>query len=211
MGELKVLSAQEAERLRTSPEYVRVSVAAAMTLGLKTGRMYRDAVCRCVNLLLHYPQGCWANCTYCGLARERPGVPVGNTFIRVTWPLYPTDLVVDRIAAAGDRVGRVCIAQVQDKRAYPDLLDIGVRIRRKSDVPISALVSATLLNEERLRSIQEAGQTSSASVSTPPAKRCSTTLEAGVRAGPTTGASTGRSSGSPGACSVPSRSTATSS
>jgi biotin synthase-related radical SAM superfamily protein len=157
MEGLKVLSPQEVERLQTSPEYVRVSVAAAMTLGLKTGRMYRDAVCRCVNLLLHYPQGCWANCTYCGLARERPGVPVGNTFIRVTWPLYPTDLVVDRIAAAGDRVGRVCIAQVQDKRAYPDLLDIAVRIRRKSDVPISALVSATLLNEERLRAIQDAG------------------------------------------------------
>lgn len=157
MDEPRLLPVQSAAHLAISPGYVRVSVAAAMTLGLKGGRTYRDAVCHCVNLLLTYPEGCWANCTYCGLARERPGTPVDNTFIRVSWPLYPTDVVVDRIAAAGERVGRVCIAQVQDQRAYPDLLEISRRLRRKSDVPISALVSATLLNEERLQAIQEAG------------------------------------------------------
>jgi biotin synthase len=140
-----------------SPEYVRISMAAAITLGLKKGRTYRDAVCRCVNLLLNYPEGCYANCTYCGLARERPGVPTDNTFIRVAWPLYPTDLVVERIAARDGAIGRVCIAQVQDKRAYPDLLEVARRIRRRSDVPISALVSATLLDEEKLHAIRDVG------------------------------------------------------
>ena len=155
LEELAQPSAREAEMI--SPDYVRISMAAAITLGLKAGRTHRDAVCHCINLLQNYPEGCWANCSYCGLARERPGLAVENTFIRVAWPLFPTDLVAEKIAAAGDRAGRVCIAQVQDRRACDDLLDIARRVRARSDVPISALVTATLLNEERLLAIREAG------------------------------------------------------
>ena len=149
-----------AEELQISPDYVRISMAAAIELRLKAGRLLRDCGCGCINLLQHYPEGCYANCTYCGLARERPGVPEDNTFIRVAWPLYPTDLVAERIAEkeAGGGVGRVCIAQVQDARAYDDLVDMTLRIRRAAKaVPISALISATTLNEERLYQIQEAG------------------------------------------------------
>lgn len=146
-----------AEQTLPSPQYVRISYAAAISIGLKPGVFYRNARCHCVNLLLNYPEGCYANCTYCGLARERPGLAQDNTFIRVGWPVFLTDLVVEKIAEHEGRVGRVCIAQVQDKRAYPDLLHITQRIRRKSDVPISVLVSATLLNEEKLIRIKEAG------------------------------------------------------
>jgi biotin synthase len=141
----------------TSPEHVRISVAAAIAIGLRPGAFYRGATCGCVNLLLNYPEGCYANCTYCGLARERPGLAQDNTFIRVGWPVFATDRVVDAIARHESRVGRVCIAQVQDKRAYPDLLDISRRIRRRCQVPISALVSATLLDEAKLLAIREAG------------------------------------------------------
>ncbi|MFQ5827814.1 MAG: radical SAM protein [Candidatus Methylomirabilia bacterium] len=157
MKKTKLEVLQHVEETRVSPECVRVSSAAAITLGLKAGQMYRNATCDCVNLLLNYPEGCYANCTYCGLARERPGLALENSFIRVGWPVYLTDLVVDKIAEHEARVGRVCIALVQDKRAYPDLLDISQRIRRRSDVPISALVSATLLDEEKLVRIKEAG------------------------------------------------------
>jgi biotin synthase len=149
-----------AEELQISPDYVRISMAAAIELRLKPGRLLRDCGCGCINLLQHYPEGCYANCTYCGLARERPGLAEDNTFIRVAWPLYPTDLVAERIAEkeAESGVGRVCIAQVQDARAYDDLVDMTRRIRRAAhDVPISALISATTLNEERLYRIQEAG------------------------------------------------------
>lgn len=145
------------EDIRTSPEHVRVSVAAAMALGLRPGRFFRGATCGCVNLLESYPAGCYANCTYCGLARERPGRAEDNTFIRVGWPVYPTDAVAEAVAAHQSRVGRVCVAMVQDKRAYPDLLDISRRLRRRSAVPISALVSASLLDESRLLAIREAG------------------------------------------------------
>ena len=126
----KVLPAEIAEDFKTSPEHVRVSIAAAMTLGLKAGNFFRNATCDCVNLLENYPAGCYANCTYCGLARERPGLAQDNTFIRVGWPVFPTDLVAEAVGSQEDRVGRVCVAMVQDKRAYPDLLDITRRIRR---------------------------------------------------------------------------------
>lgn len=149
----------QAEEFQISPDYVRISMAAAIELGLKPGRINRCS-CDCINLLQNYPEGCYANCTYCGLARERPGVPEDNTFIRVAWPLYPMDLVAEKIAEkeANDGVGRVCIAQVQDHRAYDDLIDMTQRVHRAApDVPISALVSATVLNEERLHLIKEAG------------------------------------------------------
>ena len=61
-------------------------MAAAIELGLKPGRMIRGCSCGCINLLQTYPHGCAANCSYCGLARERPGLAEDNTFIRVSWP-----------------------------------------------------------------------------------------------------------------------------
>jgi lipoyl synthase len=159
MAKVSVPAHLQAEQFQISPDYVRISMAAAIELGLKPGRIHRCS-CTCINLLQHYPEGCYANCTYCGLARERPGVPEGNSFIRVSWPLYPTDLVAEKIAEkeTNDGVGRVCIAQVQDHRAYHDLVDMTKRVHRAAPtVPISALVSATTLDEERLGRIKEAG------------------------------------------------------
>ena len=146
-----------------SPDWVRISAAAAIELGLQPGGIHRCR-CGCINLLQNYPAGCYANCSYCGLARERPGAAEDNTFIRVSWPLFRTDLVAERIAARDEEladaggVGRVCIAQVQDKRAYEDLVDMTRRVRAAArDVPISALVSAPTLNEERLHVVRESG------------------------------------------------------
>lgn len=157
MAKVAVPVAQQAEALRISPEFIRISTAAAIALDLVPGRMYRDATCDCINLLLNYPEGCYANCTYCGLARERPGVAADNTFIRVGWPVFPTDLVAQRIAEHQDRVGRVCIAMVQDTRAYQDTLEVTRRVLARSDVLISGLVMATLLNAERLPALKAAG------------------------------------------------------
>ena len=159
MAKVTVPSHQQAEQYQISPDYVRISMAAAIELGLKPGRIAR-CNCNCINLLQNYPEGCYANCTYCGLARERPGVPEDNTFIRVAWPLYPTDLVAEKIAEreANGGVGRVCISQVQDHRAYDDLINMIQRVKRPApQVPMSALVSATTLNEERLHEIRETG------------------------------------------------------
>ena len=142
-----------------SPDHVRISTAAAMELGLKPGRIQRTH-CGCINLLQNYPQGCFANCSYCGLARERPGAAEDNSFIRVDWPLYPMQLVAEKIGQleADREVGRVCVAQVQDHRANDDLLAMTGMVRRHApDVPISALVMATLLDKDMLADIMEAG------------------------------------------------------
>lgn len=160
MARVTVPYEEQAEQFQLSPDYVRISMAAAIELGLKPGRFLRGCRCGCINLLQNYPEGCYANCSYCGLARERPGVPENNSFIRVAWPLFPTDVVAEKIAEkeASDGVGRVCIAQVQDPRAYDDLVEMTERVRSAAPaVPISALVSATTLNEERLVLLQKAG------------------------------------------------------
>lgn len=160
MAQVTIPARLQAEHFQISPDYVRISMAAAIALGLKSGRVYRDAHCTCINLLQNYPEGCYANCAYCGMARERPGVPEENTFIRVAWPLYPTDLVVERIAEKErqGRIGRVCVSQVQDSRANGDLVNIIARVHRAAPaVPLSALANATLLDEGWLHRIKEAG------------------------------------------------------
>jgi len=151
------------EQTRISPDWVRLSMAAAIELDLAPGRIH-GCRCGCINLLQAYPEGCYANCSYCGLARERPGAAEDNSFIRVAWPLFPTDLVAARIGAkdtelaASGGIGRVCIAQVQDARAYDDLVDMTRRVRAGApEVPISALVSAPTLDEGRLEVIRSAG------------------------------------------------------
>lgn len=150
---------RSAEAHQESPDYVRISTAAALELGLVRGRL-AGCTCGCINLLQNYATSCFANCTYCGLARERPGVSEDKSFIRVDWPLFPTARVAEKIAEkeARDTVGRVCVSQVQHPRAYADLLAICRTLHAAAPaVPISALVSATTLDEARLAEIRTTG------------------------------------------------------
>lgn len=140
-----------------SPSYVRTSLAAAITLRMAPGRFYRDIQCGCINLLLHYEGGCRANCAYCGLARTRPGEDEGNTFIRVDWPTVSTEDVVARMARYQDRVRRVCISTVQHPRAYDDLLAVTRLVIERVDRPVSALITATLMDRERLEELKGLG------------------------------------------------------
>lgn len=54
-----------------SPEVLRMSLAAAMTLDFAPGSFYRNACLGCINLLLTYRSGCAARCAYCGLSRRQ--------------------------------------------------------------------------------------------------------------------------------------------
>ena len=82
-----------------SPEYVQMSTAAAITLGLIPGRMHRTACTHCLNLLVTYPEGCRANCAYCGLARHREEARdyADRNLIRVDWPAARYDEVIERV------------------------------------------------------------------------------------------------------------------
>ena len=143
-----------------SPEYVRLSTAAAIALGLERGRFYLNAYPYCINLLLHFSDGCKANCLYCGQAREIAKSSACKTLIRVDWPLYELDEVIERymerFAACGcsARPYRVCVATITNSRAVEAEIEVIRRVWDELRVPISALVTPTLFGEEEFRELK---------------------------------------------------------
>src|SRR3990172_4317988 len=114
MAELKV---QNQNNHKESPEYIKISLASAMTLEFSRGLFYRNAKNPCINLLLKYEEGCMANCSYCGLAKNREGKFDSKTFINVDWPAFSLEDIINKINIYQERVRRVCISMVTNKRA----------------------------------------------------------------------------------------------
>lgn len=148
---------QEHSEIAESPDVLRMSLAAAMTLGFKPGIFYRNARLYCINLLLTYRNGCAARCAYCGLSNRRPGRYHEKSFIRVTWPAHPTDEIIERIASRQDRVKRICISQITHRRAVGDTLAICRRLRSGFDIPVSLLISPTIATRDDLMDFKSAG------------------------------------------------------
>ncbi len=140
-----------------SPEYLRMSLAAAMTLGFKPGLFHRNAELGCINLLLTYENGCAARCAYCGLSGERKGAYREKSFIRVAWPTYSLTEIIERISQRPDRIKRVCISMVTNRRAVEDTRFICEKLRNSFDVPVSLLISPTILTSADLRRFKDAG------------------------------------------------------
>lgn len=142
---------------KESPEYVKISLAAAMTLGIKPGLFHRNAKLHCINILLNYESGCAASCAYCGLSGKRKGEYDEKSFIRVTWPNHQLDDLISRMTTRLDVVKRVCISQITNKKSIKDTLEITKKIKERSDIPVSILVSPTILNRDDLVDIKNAG------------------------------------------------------
>jgi len=140
-----------------SPQHLRMSLAAAMTLGLKPGLFYRDARLHCINLLLTYPSGCSARCAYCGLSSKRDGSYEKKSFIRVSWPTHPLDEIIKQIGERTDRVKRICLSQITNRRSIGDTLTICRKLRGSFDIPVSVLVSPTILKTADLHDLKAAG------------------------------------------------------
>ena len=153
-----------------SPEYIRTSLAAAMTLRLRPGLFWRGARLYCINLLLVYDRPCAGNCAYCGLNRSRrdPIHPPASarqldrpdkTFIRVDWPIYETDLVVERTAELEEEqnLQRVCISMLTRRQCVDDTVEVIRRYREKTDIPISVLASPMVTTKEDLERFKDAG------------------------------------------------------
>ncbi|WP_434133367.1 radical SAM protein [Sporomusa sphaeroides] len=137
---------------RESPDFVQTSLAGAMALGLEPGSFYRNACPGSLNLLMTYQDGCRANCSYCGLARERQAEPEENTFIRVKWPVYSLAAIIDILrqpppAAAGKvkKLGRICLSMVTHPRAAADCIGMVTELSARTDLPLSVLASPTIL------------------------------------------------------------------
>ncbi|EFK06731.1 radical SAM domain protein [delta proteobacterium NaphS2] len=144
-------------REKQSPDYAKMSHATAMSLGLMRGRMYRGAVNRCVNLLVHYPEGCAANCAYCGLAKRRPGSYEDKSFIHVDWPLFGMSEIVDAVNAAPGYVKRTCISMITNGKCAAHTLSMTEQLTRQTKVPVSILTSPTILNGDFLHEVKGRG------------------------------------------------------
>ncbi|MCD6298131.1 MAG: radical SAM protein, partial [Deltaproteobacteria bacterium] len=117
---------------RQSPEYAKMSQATAISLGLMRGRMYRGAVNKCVNLLVHYPEGCSANCAYCGLATKRPGKYLDKSFIHVAWPVFPMEDITSAINNAPAYVKRTCISMITNGKCRRATMEMAGRLKEET-------------------------------------------------------------------------------
>ena len=147
-----------------SPEYVQMSTAAAITLGVTDGRMYRCECTRCLNLLLTYPEGCRANCAYCGLARHREAERdyADRNFIRVDWPAVPMAEVVDIVARDGadSPFHRMCISMITHPRSDADTVAVLKEWTARIDpdaIPVSILSNPTTMGRDDVRTLRELG------------------------------------------------------
>ena len=143
-----------------SPEYVQMSTAAAITLGVMGGYMHRTSCTRCLNLLLTYPEGCRANCAYCGLARHREAERnyADRNFIRVDWPAVPYDQVIDIVAAGGDggRFHRMCISMITHPRSDDDTRVVLKKwVERIKHVPVSILSNPTTMTRLDVQELKD--------------------------------------------------------
>ncbi len=142
-----------------SPEYVRTSLAAAITMGKIPGKFYRDAKLYCINLLLTYDEGCHAKCAYCGLSgsRETETEWTDNSFIRVDWPVFPLEDVKEAIrSGVCPHVERVCISMITLGRAREDCLAVASELSEVIN-HISLLITPTIINRDWLVRAKNAG------------------------------------------------------
>jgi biotin synthase len=145
-----------------SPEYVQMSTAAAITLGLVAGKMHRVACTHCLNLLVTYPEGCRANCAYCGLARHREEARdyADRNFIRVDWPTARYGEVIERMKSRADRgqFQRMCISMITHPRSNDDTFVLLERwVAQVPQVPVSILSNPTTLERADLVRMRDMG------------------------------------------------------
>lgn len=145
-----------------SPEFVQMSTAAAITLGLVPGKMHRTSCTHCLNLLVTYPEGCRANCAYCGLARHREEARdyADRNFIRVDWPTARYDEVIARVQAGGDRgqFQRMCISMITHPNSNADTFTLLEKwVKNVPRIPVSILSNPTTLGKDDLIRMHDMG------------------------------------------------------
>jgi lipoyl synthase len=147
-----------------SPDYVQMSTAAAITLGVMSGKMHRCGCTHCLNLLLTYPEGCRANCAYCGLARHREADRdyADRNFIRVDWPAVPMADVIDIVARQGANspFHRMCISMITHPRSDDDTVSVLKAWTDRIDpnaIPVSILSNPTTMRRADVARLRDIG------------------------------------------------------
>ncbi len=147
------------EDTRESPKYVMTSLAGAMALGVEKGKFAREeTVLRGLNILMTYQENCVANCSYCGVSRERRAPREETTFIRVKWPIVSVDELIERSVNVPHQMRRLCVGMLANHQSYAHSLDVIQQFHEKTPLLISALITASLIKKrEDLEKIRDAG------------------------------------------------------
>ena len=147
-----------------SPEYVQLSTAAAITLGIMPGNMHRCGCTRCLNILLTYPEGCRANCAYCGLARHREADRdyADRNFIRVDWPSVPMAKIAQIVGQDPEAspFHRMCISMITHPRSDADTVSVLKTWTDHVDpdaIPISILSNPTTMARPDVQTLRDMG------------------------------------------------------
>ena len=148
----------------TSPEYVQISTAAAITLGIMSGNMYKCECTRCLNILLTYPEGCRANCAYCGLARHREADRdyADRNFIRVDWPSTPMAEIAEKVGKDPENspFHRMCISMITHPKSDEDTKTVLKTWTEHVDpdaIPISILSNPTTMTRQDVTDLRDMG------------------------------------------------------
>ena len=141
-----------------SPEYIKTSLAAAISLGFENGSFTNGIKLTGLNLLLTYESGCIGKCAYCGISKSRIVGKEKKTFIRVKWPTYKLDDVIEAVKMRENNFKRICISMITHKNALEDTKFITKKISMKIDLPISLLIAPALINSpEQLKELKDCG------------------------------------------------------
>jgi len=140
----------KAEKL---PAKIRVSLGSAIVVGLMKGKL--DAAPTTAYLMTYREEKCVANCGFCPQARESNSR--ADMLSRVSWPSFPTKMVINKLAKAAidKKIRRICIQVLNYPQVFAELLALVMAIRNIPDVPIS--VSCQPLTKENLRRLAKSG------------------------------------------------------
>jgi biotin synthase-related radical SAM superfamily protein len=135
------------------PRQIRVSLGSAIILGLLNARL--DAAPTTVYLMTYKRGKCNANCGFCPQARESRGR--ADMLSRVSWPVYPTKLVLNGITLAHEKgdIKRVCLQALNYPEVFTHLEALVKTIFEQTDMPIS--VSCQPSKRENIRQLADAG------------------------------------------------------
>ncbi|MFZ1039460.1 MAG: radical SAM protein [Candidatus Bathyarchaeia archaeon] len=135
------------------PQQVRISLGSAMVLGLLDGKL--DAAPTTAYLMTFRTGKCVANCGFCPQARESSST--ADMLSRVSWPVYPTELVLDGLEKSfrSSQIKRACIQALNYPRVFTDLPALTHAIHKHTEMPVS--VSCQPLDDENMRKLAEAG------------------------------------------------------
>lgn len=144
---------------RESPHYVMTSLAGAMTLGFEKGKFAREeTVLRGLNILMTYQENCVANCSYCGVSRERRVPREETTFIRVKWPILAVEELIERTVSVPHQMRRLCVGMLANRQSFDHSLQIIREFHERTPLLISGLITASLIKKrEDLEKIRDAG------------------------------------------------------